>query len=330
VNRREAITALISLGAASATCNSIAQAPDRLWRVGVVGAGSKAIGKPLLESFLAGMEGYGYRLGRNLALDARYADGDAARYPALVEEIIALKPDALLGSSAGVTIAMRGKTSTIPIVMCTVSDAVGAGLAQSLARPGGNVTGLSMQLHELGGKHIEVMAELLPQARAVALLTDAAQPWPLSEAYERRAKAAAAPRKLAVTVHRVAGADELRRAFRFLELDKADALLLNPSPRFNSIRRDIMQGASMLRLPSVGWAEELVESGGLASYGPSFSQAYRRVAYFVDRIFKGTRPADLPIEQPTRFSLTVNSRTAKALGIRVPQSILLRAERIIG
>lgn len=129
-----------------------------------------------------------------------------------------------------------------------------------------------------------------------------------------------------MNVHRVGGPDEMRRIFRFLEVEKADALLLNASPRFNALRGDINQGASALRLPSIGWAEELVQSGFLASYGPSFIQAYRRVAYFVDRIFKGARPADLPIEQPTGFSLAINEKTAAALGLKVPQSVLLRAD----
>jgi len=329
MNRRETIVALLAVGAGGAPLASFAQQPKRRWRVGTVGGGDEIAAKRLHDSFLAGMAEHGYQLGQNLTLEVRYAGGAPTRYLALAEELIALKPDALLGSNAGVAIAMKNRTATIPIVMCTVSDAVGTGLAQSLARPGGNVTGLSLQLHELGAKHIEVMAELLPQARTVALLTDATQPWSLSEAYERLAMAAAAPKKITVNVYRVGRPDELRRTFRFLELDKADALLLNPSPRFNAMRNEIIQGASTVRVPSIGWEEVLAQSGGLASYGPSFLQAYRRVAYFVDRIFKGAKPADLPIEQPTKFELVINLKTAKALGVKIPQSTLLRADRVI-
>jgi len=329
MNRRDALVTIGALGAAGWLPASFAQGGTRVWRVGAVAAGSDVDGAPLLDEFVAAMGEHGYRSGQNLILDVRYAKGDPTRYLPLAQELIALKPDALLGTNAGVALAMKGRTSTIPIVMCTVSDAVGTGLAQSLSRPGGNVTGLSMQLHELGAKHVEVMKELLPQTRTVALFTDATQPWALSESYERLAKAAAATKKMAVNVYRVGGPDELRRIFRFLEVEKADALLLNPSPRFNALRADIIQGATALRLPSVAWTDDLVQGGGLASYGPSFVAAYRRVAYFVDRIFKGARPADLPIEQPTKFSLAINKRTAGALGLKVPQSILLRADRVI-
>ena len=329
MNRREAVAALLAAGAGSAPFASFAQQQKSRWSVGTVGAGDEIAAKRLHDSFLAGMAEHGYQLGRNLTLDVRYAGGDPTRYLPLAEELIALKPDALLGTNAGVAIAMKNRTATIPIVMCTVSDAVGTGLAQGLARPGGNVTGLSLQLHELGAKHIEMMAELLPQTRTLALLTDATQPWSLSEAYERLAMAAAAPRKITVNVHRVGRPDELRRTFRILALDKVDALLLNPSPRFNAMRNEIIEGASAIHVPSIGWDEVLARSGGLASYGPGFIQAYRRVAYFVDRIFKGAKPADLPIEQPTRFELVINLQSAKALGIKIPGAMLLRADRVI-
>ncbi len=273
---------------------------------------------------------HGYRSGQNLIMDVRYAGDDPTRYLPLAQELIALKPDALLGTGAGVALAMKGGTASIPIVMCTVSDAVGTGLVQSLSRPGGNVTGLSMQLHELGAKHIEIMNDLLPQMRTVALFTDATQPWALSESYERLARTAATARKITVNVYRVAGSDDLRQMFRFLKVEKVDALLLNPSPRFtNVLRTEIIQGASALRLPSFSWTDFFVQSGSLASYGPSFDEAYRRVAYFVDRIFKGAMPADLPIEQPTKFSLAINKRTAGTLGLKTPQSLLIRVDRMI-
>jgi len=329
MNRRDTLVMIGALSAAGWLPASFAQGSGKVWRVGAISAGSDVDATPLLDAFVAAMGEHGYRSGQNLILDVRYARGDPARYLPFAQELIALKPDVLLGTGAGVALAMKGRTATIPIVMCTVSDAVGTGLAQSLSRPGGNVTGLSMQLHELGAKHVEIMRELLPQTRSVALFTDATQPWALSESYERLAKTAAAAKKIAVNVHRVGGTDELRRIFRFLEVEKAEALLLNPSPRFYTLRAEIIQGASALRLPSFDWAEDLVQSGGLASYGPSFIQAYRRVAYFVDRIFKGAKPADLPIEQPTKFSLTLNRRTAAALGVKIPQSILLRADRVI-
>jgi putative ABC transport system substrate-binding protein len=168
VNRRKALFAMGGLGTAGWLSAALAQQSGKAWRVGYVGAGSQIGNKPYIDSFLAGMEEHRYYLGRNLVLDPRFADAKPTRLLALAEEVIALKPNVLLGSSAGVAISMKNRTATIPIVLCTVSDAVGTGLAQSLARPGGNVTGLSLQLHELGAKHIEVMAELLPHAHGRA------------------------------------------------------------------------------------------------------------------------------------------------------------------
>ena len=308
---------------------SLAQKKDRLWRVGSVSVGTRAGNSRYGEAFLVGMKEHGYPAGRDLIVDWRYAEGNPARYPALVDEVLALKPDALLGTSASIALAMKGKTSAVPIVMCTVSDAVGSGLAQSLARPGGNVTGISLQLHELSAKHIEIMAELLPRLRHAALLIDLAQPKPLSEQYERVARTAATTKDVSLEVLRVGSPEEVNGAFALLRAKKVDALLLNPSPRFNTLRGEIIKSAAKARLPTVGWEESYPLDGGLVSYGPSFPEAYRRVAYFVDRIFKGAKPQDLPIEQPTKFSLVINARTAKALGIKIPGSVLVRAERVI-
>jgi putative ABC transport system substrate-binding protein len=275
------------------------------------------------------MKEHGYDVGRNLIVDSRYAEGDAARYPALVDEVIALKPDVLIGANTDVAIVMKSRTTSIPIVLGTTYDPVGAGLAQSLARPGGNVTGTSLQIDELSAKHIEMMAEVLPRMRRVALLIDVSAPQALAERYERLANTTAAARGLALQVHRVDSLEEIREAFRLLEVRRADALLVGPSPRFNALRREISQSAANIRLPSIGFVEEYAQDGGLMSYGASFVEALRRAAYYVDRILKGAKPSDLPIEQPTKFFLVINARTAKALGIRIPASILQPADRVI-
>ena len=191
------------------------------------------------------------------------------------------------------------------------------------------MTGVSLQLHELSAKHIEIMAELLPRLRNATLLIDLAQPKPLSEQYERIARAAAAAKGVSQEVLRVGSPEEVNGAFAQSEAKKVDALLLNPSPRFNTFRGDIIKSAAKARLPTVGWEDSYPLDGGLVSYGPSFLEAYRRVAYFVDRIFKGAKPQDLPIEQPTKFDLVINARTAKTLGIVIPRSILVRADRVI-
>jgi putative ABC transport system substrate-binding protein len=329
MNRRDAMFALLAIGTAGAPLPSRAQRENRQWSVGSVSAGTYDSSFPYLDAFLAGMKEYGYVGDRNLVVDRRFAEGNPTRLPVLVEAVIALKPDVLLGTSAGVALAMKRRTATLPIVMCTVSDAVGTGLAKSLARPGGNVTGLSMQLHELGAKHIEIAIEFLPQMRRAAVLTDASQPKVLSEGYERIARTTAAAKGLELAVHRVDNLGEIRKAIGVMKTMRADALLLNPAPRFNTLRREICQAAMEVRLPSIGWEEIIARDGGLVSYGPSFTEAYRRVAYFVDRIFKGAMPGDLPIEQPTKFSLIVNGKVATALGLKIPQVILLRAERVI-
>ena len=329
MNRRETVLALLALGAAAMPFASLAQQKDRIWRVGAVFLGTGPSTKLYEGAFLAGMKEHGYAVGRNLIVDWRFAEGDPSRIPALADDVIALKPDVLLGSSAGIAIAMKKKTTTVPIVLCTVSDAVGTGLAQSLARPGGNITGLSMQLHELSAKHIELMGEMLPRMRRVALLMDLSQPKALSEQYERLANTAAAAKGLELQVHRIDSLEAIRGVFRLLKVQRADALLINPAPRFNTWRKEIVQGTADIRLPSIWFEESYPDDGGLMSYGPNFVEAYRRVAYFVDRIFKGAKPADLPIEQPTRFSLVINARTAKALDIRFPRAVLLRADRVI-
>jgi putative ABC transport system substrate-binding protein len=213
--------------------------------------------------------------------------------------------------------------------LCTVSDAVGIGLAKSLASSGNNVTGLSLQLHELSAKHVEIMAELLPGMRRAALLMDLAQPRSLSEQYERIARSAATTKGVSLDVYRIDGVEAVRQTFAQLRTKKVDALLLNPAPRLNTFREEIILGATNARLPSIGWEEAYARDGGLASYGPNFPDAYRRVSNFVDRIFKGAKPSDLPIEQPTKFDLVLNAKTVKALGIKVPAAVLVRADRVI-
>jgi putative ABC transport system substrate-binding protein len=193
-----------------------------------------------------------------------------------VDEILALNPDLLIGATALTAIAMSRRTSTIPIVMGTVSDAVGVGLAQSLRRPGGNVTGLSLQLHELGAKHIEIMNELMPRMRRVAVLSDLSQPKALSEQYERIAGKAAGVKKLALEVHGVDSVEDLRALFPILRTRQVGALLVNPSPRFNALRREVIELAAGIRLPSIGFVDAYAEEGGLISYAPSFVDAMRR------------------------------------------------------
>ncbi len=329
MNRRDAVCALLALGAANAPLGAFAQQKGKVWRVGAAYAGTKSGSQSTEGAFLAGMKEHGYEVGRNFVFDARYADGDVARYPALVDEVIALKPDVLMGTSTGLAIEMKRKTAVIPIVTGTTSDPVGSGLAQSLARPGGNVTGMAVQIHELSAKHIELMAEALPGMRRVAVLTHLAGEKHLWERYEELARTSAAAKGATVEAHRVKNLDEIRQVFHTLEKRRVDALLITPSPPTNILRRDIVESAAKIRLPSIGYEDGWARDGSLMSYGPNFAAAHRRSAYFVDRIFKGAKPGELPIEQPTVFSFLVNAKVAKAFGIKIPGPILLRADLVI-
>lgn len=332
MNRRSALLALLALAVfafGSQPFATLAQPAQRPWRVGVVYGGSPLTSGPYQEAFLSGMKERGYEIGRNLVFDVRYADAKPERYPALVDEILALRPDVLIGASSPVALQMKAKTSTIPIVLSTAGDPVGDGLVQSLARPGGNVTGNSSQVVELGAKHIDVLAELLPRMRRVVLYLDLSEPPRQIEAYDRFVRSAAAARGLLLEVERVAGREDIRRSFQRMEANLPDALMLMPSARLNSMRREISQAAAHARLPSISFIEDYAQDGGLLSYGPSWIELNRRVAYFVDRIFKGARAGELPIEQPTKFSLVINAKTARSLGVEIPKAMLLRADRVI-
>lgn len=291
--------------------------------------GSSATSGPYRDAFVTGLKERGYEVGRNLIFDVRYADAKPDRYSGLVDEIVALNPDVLIAANTPVALEMKRRTATIPIVLTTSGDPVGDGLVQSLSRPGGNVTGNSSQVVELGSKHIEVLAELLPALRSVALLQDMSEPPGQLKAYEDLITAAAAAKGIGLQLHRVTGADGIRQAFHAMEARRPEALILMPSARLNSQRHEIVQRAAAIRLPSISFIEDYAEQGGLISYGPSWVELNRRAAYFVDRILKGTKPADLPLQQPTKFSLVVNARTAKALGVTIPKSMLVRADRVI-
>lgn len=329
MNRRDTVLALVALGAASVPFASLAQQKKTMSRVGFFLSGSSRTGNAYEHAFLAGMKDHGYEVGRNLIVDTRYAEGDPARWPAIADELIALGPDVLVVSSTGNTIVVKSKTAKIPIVMGSVGDPVGDGIVESLARPGGNVTGNSLQLVELGAKQIELMAEMLPRMRRVALLVDLSQPRSQKDRYEQIANAAAAAKGFALEAHRINSREEVSQVFRNLETRQADALVIGPAPRFNVLRPEICQSAANIRLPIIGFSEEWPQDGALMSLSPSWVEAYRRAAYFVDRLLKGTKPADLPIEQPTKFDFVINARTAKALGVKIPGSILLRADRVI-
>ena len=325
MDRRRTLQALVGFLLCSSPFGVLGQ-KQKTWRIGVVWGGT---GGAQERAFLAGLKEHGYEVGRDIVLDTRYARGEPSRYAALVDEVMARKPDILMGTNTAVALEMKRRTSTIPIVLGTPGDPVGSGLVQSLARPGGNITGMSLQIHELSAKHIQLLAEVLPRMRRIAVLSDQTNEKAITEQYERIAASTAIPRGFALVVYRINTEQELRAAFRGLESQRADALLVNPSPRFNVLRGEIIRSAAGVKLPSIGFSDEWAQDGALLSFGPSFVEASRRTAYYVDRIIKGAKPADLPLEQPTKFSLAVNRTTARQLGISVPDALLVRVDRVI-
>jgi ABC-type uncharacterized transport system substrate-binding protein len=312
---------LIGTGALFATPLARAQT-SKTYRVGLCFVVSEVVAKPLEQAFLSGLRDHGYVLGRNLVLDVRYGDGDPARLPTQVDELIALKPDVLAGFEAPARV-MKAKTSAIPIVLTNSSDPVGIGLAQSLRRPGGNVTGISIVSEQMLLKNIGLMREVLPHFARFGLLLDTS--FPSSKALEETARSAAGSYGAAVIPYYVSNQAELEKALAVMAKDRLDVLLAGGGGVLVNFAGAIAEHSLRQRLPLVGNAE----LGGLLSYGPNLVQAYRDSARYVAEILKGAKPADLPIAQPTRFQFVVNLKTAKTLGIKVPQTVLLRADRVI-
>jgi putative ABC transport system substrate-binding protein len=310
----------------------LAQA-QRRFRVGILYAPDEAAVKEPEAAFLAGLRELGYVPGKNLVVDVRHARGDNSRYSALAEELIALKPDVLLGVE-GAAVAIRSKTTTIPIVLIVGVDPVAAGLVHSASRPGTNVTGNAFRQDELIAKHIELLTEVVPGMSHVAFLNSAA---PAGEPeggttvrYEAFARKAAAEKGLNITVVAAREPAGLRVALAALEKARPQGLVVASTPFTYQFRQEIIDAARRLRLPSISSLPPAwMQAGALLSYGPDFLKLTRYAARFVDRIFRGANPAEMPIEYPALFELAVNLKTAREIGVRIPPSIMLRADRVI-
>jgi putative ABC transport system substrate-binding protein len=282
--------------------------------------------KPFLDEFRARLAERGYVEGMNLDIDVGHGEADAMRFPAVAEQLIARKPDVLVGLETAAR-AMRARTTTIPIVLWTSIDPVGVGLVQSLARPGTNVTGMVDLWDQLTAKHVELLAEIAPQASRLGVLIDPL--WSARTSYEDFARKAAESKRLKLTIVPVVGASELKQAFMTFENEKVEILLIASMARMFALRREIAEGARRLRLPSVFGAAAYAEGGGVLSYGPNLLDNMRHVAEFVDRILKGASPADLPLRQTTKYEFVINLKAAREIGVTIPQSILVRADRVI-
>jgi putative ABC transport system substrate-binding protein len=307
--------------------------PARRFRVGCLWTSNEFVVRPYRDAFLAGMRDRGYVAGRNLTFDERHAEGNPGRYASLVAELLALKPDILVGIEA-VAAAYRSKTATMPIVLVASVNPVAAGLVKSFARPGTNVTGLSFRLDELIAKQIELLTEITPSMSRVALFNVAVRPGDpgidSAALFEQVARKAASDKGLGLVVVAALNAQEARNAFARLQNEKVQGLVVVASGQTLVLRDEIIGEARRLRLPSISaLPAEFAERGGLATYGPNFLESYRYAAKYVDRILKGAKPANLPVQRPTAFETAINLKTAKQLGVKVPQSILLRADQVI-
>jgi ABC-type uncharacterized transport system substrate-binding protein len=287
------------------------------------GRSATSSGSELLQKALRDV---GYIEGKNIVFESRSAENKLDRLPALAEELVRLKVDLLLASSTDEALAFRNATQTIPIVFYTGGDPVALGLIKSLARPGGNITGFSMFGSELTGKRLDLLKEALPQLARVGVLWDPT----FASAFEQWKECQAAARELGLQLKslEVSSVEHIEAAFK--EARKfMNALAVIQTPLINSNQRRIVDLAAKNRLPAMYSRSEFVENGGLMSYGADLSESYRRVARMIEKILKGTKPADIPVEQPTKFELVINLKTAKQIGFTIPPNVLARADRVI-
>ena len=303
-------------------------AGEKTYRVAYLAAAPRSANQAVLASFQQGMRELGYVEGRNLVFEARFADGRFERLPMLALELVQLKPDVIFVSTTPGSLAAKAATPTIPIVFVAVADPVGAGLVQSVARPGGNVTGITHIVAELTGKRLELLKEIVPSASRIAVLVNPEDP----NATVQIRNAEAAARALGVQLQpvlTVRGAGDLEHAFKAISQSGAAAALRMVDPTGGPLRARIVELAVRHRVPVMFAFREDVDAGGLVAYGASLSAQYRQAATFVHKVLRGARPADLPIEQATQFELIVNLKTAKKLGLTIPPSLLLRADQVV-
>ncbi len=306
------------------------QQAGKMSRVGLVWIATPASVAPFHEAFRQGLRDLGYVEGETVALQVRFAEGMEDRLPALMAELVRLKTDVIVAPSTPAVWAARRATGTIPIVMANVADPVGLGLVSSLAQPGGNITGLSNFTVELGAKTLELLKAALPRLSRVSVIVNPAHPD--AELFTRGAKAAAKTLRLELQVLDVREPGGFERAFAEARKHRAGAILVGTTEGLFSLhRKRIFDLALRHRLPAAvsGLAFRYAEAGAVMAYGANSSAIFRRAATYVDKILKGAKPADLPVEQPTRFELVINLKTAKALGLTIPQSVLIRADQVI-
>jgi putative tryptophan/tyrosine transport system substrate-binding protein len=325
--RRRAFITLLGGAAVAWPLAARAQQPDKFARIGRLSPLSVAAETPMLAGLRQGLSELGWIEGRNLEFELRFADGNVDRLPQLADELVRANVDVIVTGSSPAASAAKNATSTIPIVMVTTGDPVQGGLIASLSRPGGNVTGVTALGQVLNVKRLELLKEAVPGVKRVAVLANPASPY--TEPFLQESEAGARALGIDVRVLEAREPDDLVRTFEAIVHERAEALMVLADPMFISHRRRIVELASTYRLPSIFGERGSVQTGGLMFYGASLPDMYRRAATYVDKILKGAKPADLPVEQPTTFELVINLKTAKALGLELPWFLQQRADEVI-
>jgi putative ABC transport system substrate-binding protein len=325
--RLPALATILTFVLAAAPSAARGQPAGKPYRIGFLGNTTEALEANLVGPFREGLRALGHVEGRDIVIEYRWLEGRYDRLPALIGELLVAKVDVIVTAGTPATLAVKKATTSVPLVMIAVGDPVGTGIVPSLSHPGGNITGLTSISTEMDGKRLELLGEVVPNVSHVAVLWNAASP--LQVLAEKQTQAAAGMLQVKVLSLGVRSLEEILGAFAAIVKERPGALLVLADRLFLQHRTLIMDFAAQQRLPGVHAYRELVEAGGLMSFGPSYADMHRRAAYFVDRILKGAKPADLPVERPAKFDLVINLKAAKALGLTIPQSVLLRATELI-
>jgi len=325
--RNAGLVVTLALAFFAAPFAAAAQQPAKTPRIGMLRPGSPSDRVEQIEAFRRGLRDLGYVEGQNIAIEFRFAEGREARLPDLAAELVRLKVDVIVANGTVAIRTAKQATATIPIVMATVGDPVRTGLVASLARPGGNITGSTLLGPELGAKRLQLLKEAVPKLSRVALFWNPGNP--SNQLQFKDIQLGAKALGVALQSVEIRSPDGFEGAFTAISRERPNALIMTADPLHQLHAGRIIEFAARSRLPAMYQVRENVEAGGLMSYGVNVPDLYRRAATFVDKILKGAKPADLPVEQPTRFELVINLKTAKALGLMIPQSVLLRADEVI-
>ena len=304
-----------------------AQPAGTVHRIGFLGNSTAALEAHLVGPFREGLRELSYVEGQNIVIEYRWAEGKYERFPALIAELLAQRVELIVTAGTPASLAVKKATTSVPLVMVAVGDPVDTGLVASLARPGGNITGINSTVEGLEGKRLELLREVIPKLSHVAVFWNPENPTLLN--YLKEMEAAAQVLRIKLQVLEVRTSGDLEETFKAIARARPGALRVLGDRLFLHNRARIMDFATKQRLPTVPTHPELIEAGGLMSFGPSYPGMHRRAAYFVDRILKGAKPADLPVERPTKFELVVNLKAAKALGLKIPPSLLHRADQVL-